>query len=295
MASLGSDLREWFLLREAESRAAGVKDHGRFHALVQRAHQKRAAAEALWAYGARAEALGLVRAALALGKDAATMEGAPAVPEPLATDARALLEVVAPELDADLRPEHDAHFAKVTAAVSAYDVALLPVALDRRERRTVRGVRVGGTALLLLVVLGLAIWLVRRPVQLKAEASASNGPRFPPQMAVDGAEATEWQLPDLAPGWLELAPLKPRPFSRLRILNGKNNGSPDRAVLDADVEIWSQGKVQKTIPVNLGPFSLKPEWRRIELGTGAMLIEKVRIVVKSWAGQGGAIAEAVLE
>lgn len=295
MTALGSDLREWFLLREAEARATGLADHAGFHALVQRAHQKRAAAEALWAYGARAEALGLARAALALAREAASKVGAPSVPEKLAGEAATLLEVVVPELDADLRAEHDAHFAKVAAAGQAYDEALVPVALDRRERRTVRAVRVGGTVLLVLVALLATVWLVRRPVQLKAEASASNGPRFPPQMATDGAEATEWQLPDQVGGWLDLAPLKPRPFSRLRILNGKNNGSPDRAVIEADLEIWAQGKVHKTIPVNLGPFSLKPEWRRIDLGTGALPIEKVRIVVKTWAGQGGAIAEAVLE
>lgn len=295
MAALGSELREWFLLREAESRASGLKDPDRFHALVQRAHQKKAAAETLWAYGARAEALGLMRDALAVAGQAAGVDGAPPLPEALVREATALLEVAVPELDVDLLSEHDTHFAKVGAAAAAYDAALLPIALNRKERRTVRAVRVGGAVLLLVLGVALAVFLARRPVKLHAEASSSNGPRFPPQMATDGVEATEWQLPDLVQGWLDLAPLKPRPFTRLRVLNGTNRGSPDRAVLQADVEIWSQGKVQKTLPLDLGPFSLKPEWRRLDLGTGAMPIEKVRIVVKTWAGQGGAIAEAVLE
>jgi len=206
-----------------------------------------------------------------------------------------LLGKAIPELEADLRAEHEAQFKKLVELQQALDDALLPVALDTVDRRRVRAVRVGGVVLLVVTAIVAAVWLARRPVQLKAEASASNGPRFPPQLATDGADATEWQLPDMAPGWIDLAPLKPRPFTRLKVLNGKGGGNPDRAVLDAEIEVWSQGKVIKTLPVNLGPFSLKPEWRRIELGTGSAPVEKVRIVVKTWAGQGGALAEAVLE
>ena len=299
MASIASDIREWFLLREAATRADKMprEAHAAFHLAVMRAHQKREAAEALWAYGARAEALALALAAVELVHGAAEAAGEDATPAALrsaAKDAQTKAEPV-PALDAELGTEHETIFRKLLEAHAALDEALLPVALDRKERLRVSGTRIGGTTLLVLALLVAAVWLIRRPVQLRTEASATWSSRFAPANATDGVDATEWLLPDHTPGWLELAPAKPRPFTRLKVLNGKNGGNPDRAVLDADIEVWSGGKVIKTIPVNLGPFALKPDWRPIDLGTGATPVEKVRIVVKTWAGQGGAISEAVLE
>ncbi len=297
--AIASDIREWFLLREAAARADSMpkEAHATFHVAVLRAHQKREAAEALWAYGARAEALALAVAAVELVHGAAEAAGEGALPSAVLTaagEARAKA-VPVPALDADLSAAHEAVFRKLLEAHASLDQALLPVALDRKERRLVSGTRIGGTLLLFLTILVGAVWLARRPVQLHAEASASLSARHTPANVTDGADATEWVLPDQTPGFIDLSPLKPRPFKRLRVLNGKNGGNPDRAVLDADIEIWSSGKVIKTVPVNLGPFALKPDWRRIDLGTGATPIEKVRIVVKTWAGVSGAISEAVLE
>lgn len=297
MGSLVSDVREWFLLRDAEARAAKLPAETRtaMHRDTVRAQQKKEAAEALWAYGARAEAIALARAALVLAREAAERGGI-AVQDETMTAMRAVLEATEalPGLDAEVTDAHVEQFRRLVELQGALDTAVLPVAYDDTERRRVRTSRIAGMAGLALAVIAFTVWQIRKPVSLKVEASTSWGARFAPANVVDGVDSTEWLLPDNIGGWIELAPAKPRPFRRLKVLNGKNSGNPDRAVLEADVEVWSAGRPVKVIPTNLGPFTLKPEWRTIELGVDGP-VEKVRIVVKTWAGQGGALAEAYLE
>ncbi len=69
-AALFESAREFFLLREAERRASGIEPAVRpdFARDVDRARQKREAAEVLWAQGSVAEALALAQAE---GRDAA--------------------------------------------------------------------------------------------------------------------------------------------------------------------------------------------------------------------------------
>lgn len=297
MGSVVSDVREWFLLREAAAQSAKlpVETRTAMHRDTVRAQQKKEAAEVLFAQGARAEAFGLARAALALAREAAERGGV-AVPEETATATRAILDATTtlPELEGEVTDAHVAQYRTLIDLQATLDAALLPVAYDDTERRRVRTSRIAGMAGLALAVIGFTVWQIRKPVSLKVEASTSWGARFAPANVVDGVDSTEWLLPDNAGGWIELAPAKPRPFKRLKVLNGKNSGNPDRAVLEADVEVWSGGRPVKVIPTNLGPFTLKPEWRTIELGVDGP-VEKVRIVVKTWAGQGGALAEAYLE
>ncbi|MBL8716533.1 MAG: discoidin domain-containing protein [Myxococcales bacterium] len=299
MSSISTEVREWFLLRDAEQRAAKMPAEQRttLQRQVHQAQQKKEAAEALWAYGGRAEALALARAALELAHAASGADQAPPLPDEQRTEIEKALSASErlPVLDAEVEGEHQALFKTLVDLHAALDAVLLPLAFDDAERVRVRRTRVGGVAFFLIASLVFGVWLARRPVSLKTDASTSWGARFAPANVTDGVDSTEWLLPDATPGWLEVAPSKPRPFTRIKILNGKNSGNPDRGVLEADIEVWSGGRPIKTIPTNLGPFSLKPDWRSIDLGVGKTPVEKVRIVVKTWAGQGGAIAEVVLE
>jgi hypothetical protein len=296
--SLGvlAKVADFFILKREESVAAAVDAERRARAerILLIARQKVRAALALRSSGHLSEALELAKQAagamldqaVLLGVDPAARVDPTAVSEALACAAR-------PVLEQDVRAEHRAALRGLLAACDALLDALRPFSRTALERRRERVLRLGAAAALATAAT-LGGYRLLRPAPLVAVASASHGQRYGPERAVDGDRATEWLLPNSAAGWIDVSPRKPRRCRALGLLNASNRPGPDRAVVDYRVEVFVGGQSARTIDGSFGEFVPAPGWRSIPLGVEGP-VDRVRIHVLSWAGNGGGLAEIRLE
>jgi hypothetical protein len=269
--------REWFALRELESRIAKVPADQREKTsrAMRLSEQRRRGAEALWIAGFPADALELLKNALALAKEAVSGEA------PEATTGGALDEEVTPADAATFRAllaEHDKLFAE------REDLALGPT--DVKKRRISR---IATVALASVAFIGLLYFVLRTPRVLKATASAQYEARYEPGNAVDGSETTDWLLPDRTAGWIEVQVIPPRRVSKVKIVNARNIPFNDRATNEFKVDAFSGGAVVKTVEGRFEAYSPEVTARVIEIG--AANVDRIRIEVKSWHQVGGGLSE----
>ncbi|MBI2392673.1 MAG: discoidin domain-containing protein [Deltaproteobacteria bacterium] len=279
--SIVAGVREWFLLRDLEARAAKVRDdiraeRGRSLRLSQ---QRRAAAEALWIAGHPAEALHLLRAAVELARSA-TEEGEP---------------LVAPELpafDAEVKAADAARFRALLAEHAQLFERHAELRLAPRDVVERRVVRLAGTALVLLLSIVAIVLLARTPRRLEASASAKWDARYDPANAVDGNDKTDWLLPDHAQGWLDVKVIPPRKIARVKLMNARNLPWNDRASNELSIEAFDGAHVVKTATTKFDGVSPDPAWRTVEIGAK---VDRLRVHVKSSHAQGGGVSEVIVE
>jgi hypothetical protein len=285
--------RDFFAVKRAgelpeEARAAVAHD-------LALARQKHDAARILLRNGARAESLSVALQAFALSKKAA--EQVPAherTAKLVAAADRSLAARAVPDLEEGFVAADEETLDAVLAAVSALDSDLSDATLAPSARPRVRATRIGATVLAILAALYTVRWAAKRPPHLTVEASSSYSSNFLPQRVVDEEPATEWLLPDHTLGWLDVSPLQPTKLKRIKLLNSRNSPGPDRAIGEFKLEVFAGGRVVKTIEDAFPPFNKLPQWKTIELGV-VEPIDKIRISVKTWQGDGAGLAELSVE
>jgi len=296
VAALVDDVREFFLLREAEKRASAIAPETRetVSRELERARQKRDAAEALWTHGRPAEALVLARAALELAITASEKAGT-TVDEAVKQLHASAAEL--PELDRDVKSAQGELYRKMVDGSTALDAAITPAVLSARERTTIKVSRISITAAIVFACLAVLVVWVRRPGAVKATASSVWGAKFVAANAVDGIDGTEWLLPDAQPGYLDIELVPPRSVKKLKMLNGTNAKDPERAINEYELQFFAAGQDTQPVKTLTGSFGATfnptPPWTTVDVGVGDK-IARVRLNVKSWTGRGASLAEIVI-
>lgn len=287
-----AEVREFFLLREAEARASKLDEAtvARLGQALALADQRREAAENLFTQGAVAEALRCAAEAFS-GLDALDEF----IPGAATGVDRVELRKAAtelPTLDADVKREHLELIPEFLAAHGALASELDPLSVGKRGRSTARFERglTALTALILIAVIGT--WWFKRTA-ISVTASASWGGKFMPENVVDGDESTHWILPDGSNGWIELRFRSSRPVTRVLLLNGYE--PPSYGVVDFRVEAIVGSKVVKATDGTFAdqPRYAKQPWVSVPLVSDGN-VDAIRIVVKSRRELGASLAEVMV-
>lgn len=207
-------------------------------------------------------------------------------------EALAVAEAALPRLDGPLSATHESAERRVRAAADELVRVLRPYSRTATERRSARILNVLSlVAFVAMAGLGVRQWL--RP-RVSVVASGQWGSKHPPEAAIDDDSSTEWLLPDNQGGWIDLHLSRPKRVRAVRILNGTNKATPPRAVMDYRLEFFARGVHVRTIEGSFGAFDPLPSYLTIPTSVGTP-VERVRFVVVSWSGTGGAVAEIRLE
>ncbi|MCB9596238.1 MAG: hypothetical protein H6719_26180 [Sandaracinaceae bacterium] len=308
-------LKEYFLLSNAQATAKRVPEDART-ALARTlgvAKGRAEAAERLWSNGHTAEGLRLAVDALGLAKEAlpafTDATGAARGAEPgtaayrgvlgdrglskrridaLLDVEKSLAERALPMLDEDVESADGELFHQVLGAAAALDGALSPAASTPSTLAWTRNWRIGLTIFVAVGVCVAAYVLTRRPEGVNAVASDFTNV-YDGSLAIDGDEATEWQLPDRTLGHVVVTIEPPVRVDTLRLLNGHNRHYNDRAVRAYRVELFSDDEVAQTIDGEFSTFEEHPEWVEHEVGLAE--VDRIRFSVRSYHRIGAALAE----
>jgi hypothetical protein len=271
--------------------------------LVVRARQKKDAAEAV-APVSLAESLVLMRDSVILfekavnevGADQTFLERCAYIGVDAKTARRleatlaGLAERSLPVIDADVSEADVEFFSHLAEAAAVLNRALSPTILQKGDivsRRLKRGL----VTTLVGVATALALYLGFRP--LPCQASGFLLEEYKCEMAVDGVVATEWLLPDGKDGWLDMRVSPRRAIHLVRVLNGHNRTSNDRAIRGYRLEAYSGDRLLQTAS---GEFpGLLPAPTPVDVPLVAKGVDRLRIVVTSWYGGGAALAEIKVE
>lgn len=126
---------------------------------------------------------------------------------------------------------------------------------------------------------------------------------WPPENAVDRDELTYWHLPPGKTGYLELLLHPAKRVRAIRVLNGHDNHVRDpnradrrpfrQAARQIRIRAFSQGNQVFETQVELSQIG---NWERTTIPIGMDGIERIRIEIESFYGDGGGLAEVeVLE
>jgi hypothetical protein len=201
---------------------------------------------------------------------------------------------VPPESEGSVVPAHRVALRRALRAVARWsdDVdEALETPREQRERVIWRWL--GRAAVLILVAAGLFA-AVKAHVEPHATASGSWDTGHLPERVLDGDESTEWLLPDGVPGWLDIELPITRAVRRVRILNGRNQGSPPRAVQEYELRVEYTDGTRVDLPGRFPIFTMTPTWAEFTIDP-TKRVRRVRIEVKSIHGSSGSIAEVRLE
>jgi hypothetical protein len=237
--------------------------------------QRSAAADRLARSGMRAEALRLASSA---------HSSLAALFDPPRSSPPAMREL--PTFESEVTDAHEQLLDDVLDATRALHEELARSPSTTRHRRLVAG----GIGLALAAVLATAMIVDRRSVSVLASGSSSMD--VAPDRAIDGDEKTDWSLPDHQTGWIEVAPIKPRSVTQIRILQAKNLPGADRGVKDFHLEIYADGKLATSLQGAFPSAGTRPQWRTFDVSVAR--VERVRVIVDSWFGPSGALSEIVL-
>ena len=202
----------------------------------------------------------------------------------------ALAQSKAPDLDADVSPEHARLF---------FDIVRMVRAVERRGRLylmtdddlvRVRARRAIRAALAISAIALFTFVAVRSRVRLRAEASALHDPKFEAARVLDGNKDSEWLLPDQTAGWLDVYVIPPRTVTRVQIVNAHMEPFRDRASRDVTIELYSNEQLVKSVDYTFAQYEARPDWVTIDVGVNEK-VQRVRVVVKSWFFTGGGVAE----
>jgi hypothetical protein len=143
-------------------------------------------------------------------------------------------------------------------------------------------------------VITVAVIALKPPDVIRATASGTwlNAPTLTPEKAIDELDDTWWILPDRSNGWLQVTLSPPRHIEKVRLLNTANRPHYDRATKDYTLEIWSGGRLAKTVN---GTFAFARDPRWVEVPVDVDDVDKIRFVVRSWHNVGGGLSELAWE
>jgi len=323
-----ASIPEFFLLRHARevARATPASTRDAVSRALRLSRQRHGAADALWAAGHPAEAIRLAAAALQAAvlaaqeahgdvaiatasdedDDEASSEagdkpteqpldallaarGLPSATAKRITEAHAEVAGASlPVLDSDIGPTHADLFRRALHARDLLDGALAPAAMTPGEIVWTRAIRWGATAAAVLAAIFALYLVLRVPQRATAQASAVLA-GYPAENVADGDEATEWLLPNRTPGWIELTLDPVRDVGELRLLNSHNGHYNDRATRNYRIEVFSGGRVAKTLNGSFPAFSPNPEWQSVDVDVDD--VDRIRIHVLTHHLAGGGLAE----
>jgi hypothetical protein len=159
---------------------------------------------------------------------------------------------------------------------------LVPAGM-RRARRLRLGV-IAALTLLLAVLVTERLW-----GRIRVRASGVLSTDFGAEFAIDGANVTEWLLPQSSPGWLELTLPRARHVHGVRVVNGHNRNYLDRGVERFRVTLIAGEKAIKTAE---GHFEkIEDKYNTIDLAIDGEQVTLIRLEILSWFGSGGAVSE----
>jgi len=207
--------------------------------------------------------------------------------------ARELDGVAVPEVERAFEPSHAHVLEQLLAVTRRVERDLRDATLDpstARRRRIARAL----TALLVLALVGAAIVDLVRGRRLRSGASAASEPGLSADNVVDDDLTTEWSLPAKIGGHVDVGWRSPRTLHRVRILNSKNLPSGEHGAREFRVEVFVDDKPVTAVEDRFESFSRDPEWKTIEFGE-IPRAQGVRIIIKSWFGDGGGLTEVVVE
>lgn len=292
MATAFDRARDFFLVAGARRRPEGAA-HDELVRRLAVAQQKREAAVHLRRHGSHAEALLLAAQAFESATAAtASVPPSDALKLQIEGATKALAASPPPELDDSFRAEHATLLEDVLDVTKSIESELADATLAESTARALRVVRPVFAGLVVLAIAVTAFLLFRKP-PFRAEASAIADMSLPADRILDGDQKTEWALPDGQPGYIDVIPARPRFVHRLRVLNSKNLPGPDRGTKDFRIEVFSGGQLSKSIDGSFPRFTREGLWQTVDLEMAD--VQRVRIVVKSWFGTGGGLAEVVVE
>lgn len=283
-------IKEFFLLQSAEDAEAALGgDSAGFRKTYQRAERRAEAAISLWNAGIYPEAYSLLgNSCDALREIGEQFPSIGAMIGPLDTlkltaSADSLEEHVSPEV----QREFDERREQVTNALGA----LRGVSLGKSTRNWIRTQRLA-VSMAFALALGGGIGKILNRITLTATASASyNLTQYPPKNAVDGDYSTNWLLTDGTAGWIEVS-FRKRNVSAIRLFNVR--GLVRYGAADTTVEFYLNGRVVRSMPVNLRPTVNTLEPFRVPL-TGSVQCDKIRFNISAFHDLGGGLSEIEVE
>jgi hypothetical protein len=276
-------LAEWWTLAEEEARAKKLDDVARADLVLamEEASDHRRAAHVLYERDMRARGLAEARVAYATLVEASRKHEI-AASEDSGEQGRA-----APRTERDFTPRDADAYRRLCEAHRELEAQLLPYGRSLKDIGQVRFERRLVVATVFVLIVSALLWLgVRRRITATASAFAGH---FGPEKVLDLKVDRPWILPDATPGWIDLTPSSPRTVSRVRVCPALGSYSARGIQLD----LYRRGKIVKTISAELdNARGVYPVWRTFEVGETD--VERVRLSVLSWSGQGGGIGEIEL-
>ncbi len=285
-----SGLKEFFLLSSAEDAEAGLGSQSAdFRRTFQRAERRAEAAVSLWNAGIYPEAYGLLASACESLREIG--EQHPSL-IPLMGSLDSLQMSASPEsLEDEVRPDVQRQFDERREQVTTIVGALRSVSLGKSKRNWIRTQRLV-VSMLFALALGSGIGKFINRVTLTATAPVSyNLIQYPPKHVADADYSTNWLLTDGTAGWVEVA-FRKRNVNAVRLFNVR--GLVRYGAADSNVEFYLNGRVVRTIPVNMRPTVNTLEPARVPF-TGRIQADKIRVNIQTYHDLGGGLAEIEVE
>ncbi|MCB9598064.1 MAG: hypothetical protein H6719_35440 [Sandaracinaceae bacterium] len=306
---------EFFLLRDA-SRAAAELDEERRRAVataIDASVRDAARARSLWATGSRPEAYRYAVGALGHGLDAARAAVGEASDglERLVGDAWAArvaraedaCQLALPRAAADLADHHGQLYTEHLACAERLAAALEDRALGPAEVARARRARLGAALALVAGLAGLLLYFWRfdpTPFVVTASAyrTADVVEAWPPENAADHDEMSYWHLPPGETGWLDLTLTSPRDITALRIMNAHDVHADDQNRYDRrrfdfasrQIHVHAYSGDREVADAELELPQLRALDRTV-VPLEARGVDRIRIDVESFWGEGGGLAE----
>jgi hypothetical protein len=195
-----------------------------------------------------------------------------------------------PLLDAEVSAAEGELFQQLVGGRRHIERVLGPVAMAPRQLLFTRVSRIGFAVLLSTVAIA-GTWFLTRPVHgVEARASGQFNPEFVPGRIIDGDLDSEWLMPQQQPtGWIEVAILPPQDIETVRVRNSHNRAFNDRATKDYTIEIFSGGRLARSIQGSWPTVDPTPDWTAHAVGVED--VERIRFNVRSIHRNGGGLAE----
>jgi hypothetical protein len=283
----------------ASSGRVGVDVRAATRDALATAWQKRDASEALLARGLHAEAIRLgLESVTHLQRAAAQLRGAGLFADSGLRQAiddvdRIAERLAKPDslaaLDARVPPEQRAALEHLLRAELSLAPRLGVLVLDRggilelRRRRWL-------LAAVILATPPVFTGFVRRSVYgIDARASSAIDEEYAADRALDGDPSTEWVPNGGGDDWIELR-FHRRSVHNVRLLNG--DLLPDRAAHEVKFEFYLDNELRSSGHKSFDA-GYPAEW--LSFDAGSVRCDRVRIVITSHFGNGGALAEAQID
>jgi hypothetical protein len=290
-------LREYLTLRETQAAAQRASNQVRSAAAAAlvRAWQKRDSAETLLARGMHAESIRLARESVEPVRDAVQRLDEAGLPVSAAARRRvadlAFLDgelATAEPFDRRVPPGQATALAALLRTELSLEQDLAPLLLDGRGLRRLQLRRWTVAALVVTAPLALATFLRQSYFGLDARASSALDDEYTADRVLDGDPDTEW-VPSYGDEWLEVR-FRPRVVHGVSLLNG--DLLPERAANEVRFEFYFQNELKSSGTKQFtGPYPA--EWIRFD--TAGVKADRVRVVIVSHFGNGGALAEVRLD